>query len=215
MTRNEDSPLQRDFAIVPEFTVIDDRTTRLTVWGTFSLYLIGVLCAISTNVLAWYHVHHSSAGDLYYTYWKVTSCEPDKPCQAMDAPCVSYGGITRGSEMESTCSEWKAVQAFMVLSGIVGFLGCGAFLYIIVKGVDNKRVVYATLGSAALVAFFQFINMCLGANIKGGAPFLTGDAVGKDATVTYGAGLSFSVVSWLTSCGAALGVPVIYKALKY
>ncbi|KAJ1559164.1 hypothetical protein HK405_011755, partial [Cladochytrium tenue] len=124
---------------------------------------------------------------------------------ACDAPSGTTGG-------QAACQALRAAGAFMVIGILASFATIAPFVFLYLKGAQNRMFIYLTLAGTGFVAFCNFLGMCLSATVHNGSYF--GSISGAGASLGYGAGFGLCIVSMLLGIATTVVFGIVSRKLE-
>ncbi|KAJ1553634.1 hypothetical protein HK405_007359, partial [Cladochytrium tenue] len=115
---------------------------------------------------------------------------------ACDAPSGTTGA-------QAACQALRAAGAFMVIGCFASFATIAPFVFLYLKGAQNRMFIYLTLVGT---------GMCLSATVHNGSYF--GSISGAGASLGYGAGFGLCIVSMLLGIATTVVFGIVSRKLE-
>ncbi|KAJ3283875.1 hypothetical protein HDU76_008384 [Blyttiomyces sp. JEL0837] len=161
--------------------------------------LLVTIASIAATSGKWFH--NSLDVDGYTVtsdigFFTVTTCSAITGCQSASYDC-------KGDAGDKTCGRINTGRGLMVTADILGFVGIAALGLLFVNRQQAVIIRYAAMGIVGVIAFFQFITMCVGASLK----------TDLGTRTSLGVGFGLSIVTWLLAAATTAAMPFIFRQI--
>ncbi|KAJ1551850.1 hypothetical protein HK405_013685, partial [Cladochytrium tenue] len=112
---------------------------------------------------------------------------------------------------QAACQTLRAAGAFMVIGILASFATIAPFALLYLQGAQNRMFIYLTLAGTGLVAFCNFLGMCLSASVHNGSYF--GAISDAGGSLGYGAGFGLCIVSMLLGIATTVVFGIVSRKL--